>query len=106
MKNGKTYIIGISAFYHDSAAALIRDGEIIGLEDIAPLIGTQLPNPGGVPIFIGNPVNRNEIQDDKYITYVGININGKLIFPPILIALIVCFSLKCLLNHKCVFYLP
>ncbi len=27
--NGPTYILGISAFYHDSAAALIRDGEII-----------------------------------------------------------------------------
>ena len=25
-----TYILGISAFYHDSAAALVRDGEIIG----------------------------------------------------------------------------
>ena len=24
-----TYILGISAFYHDSAAALIRDGEIV-----------------------------------------------------------------------------
>ena len=24
-----TYILGISAFYHDSAAALIKDGEII-----------------------------------------------------------------------------
>ena len=30
MPNSKsTYILGISAFYHDSAAALIRDGEII-----------------------------------------------------------------------------
>jgi len=27
--SGPTYILGISAFYHDSAAALIRDGEII-----------------------------------------------------------------------------
>lgn len=27
--NGPTYILGVSAFYHDSAAALIRDGEII-----------------------------------------------------------------------------
>ena len=26
---GEKYILGISAFYHDSAAALIRDGEII-----------------------------------------------------------------------------
>lgn len=25
-----TYILGISAFYHDSAAALLRDGEIVG----------------------------------------------------------------------------
>ncbi len=25
----KTYVLGISAFYHDSAAALIRDGEIV-----------------------------------------------------------------------------
>ena len=24
-----TYILGISAFYHDSAACLVRDGEII-----------------------------------------------------------------------------
>ncbi len=24
-----TYILGISAFYHDSAAALLRDGEIV-----------------------------------------------------------------------------
>src|SRR5688572_11389829 len=24
-----TYILGISAFYHDSAAALVRDGEIV-----------------------------------------------------------------------------
>ena len=24
------YILGVSAFYHDSAAALIRDGEIVG----------------------------------------------------------------------------
>ena len=24
-----TYILGISAFYHDSAACLIRDGEIV-----------------------------------------------------------------------------
>ena len=24
-----TYILGISAFYHDSAAALVRDGEVI-----------------------------------------------------------------------------
>jgi carbamoyltransferase len=29
MSNGPTYILGVSAFYHDSAAALIRDGEII-----------------------------------------------------------------------------
>lgn len=30
MADGKhRYILGISAFYHDSAAALIRDGEII-----------------------------------------------------------------------------
>ena len=27
--NGPTYILGVSAFYHDSAAALIRDGDII-----------------------------------------------------------------------------
>ena len=26
----QTYILGISAYYHDSAAALIRDGEIVG----------------------------------------------------------------------------
>src|SRR6266571_7141547 len=26
---GSTYILGISAFYHDSAACLLRDGEII-----------------------------------------------------------------------------
>ena len=24
-----TYILGVSAFYHDSAACLIRDGEIV-----------------------------------------------------------------------------
>jgi carbamoyltransferase len=24
-----TYVLGISAFYHDSAAALLRDGEIV-----------------------------------------------------------------------------
>jgi carbamoyltransferase len=24
-----TYVLGISAFYHDSAAALLRDGELI-----------------------------------------------------------------------------
>ncbi len=29
MKNSNMYILGISAFYHDSAACLIRDGEII-----------------------------------------------------------------------------
>lgn len=29
LKKDNTYILGISAFYHDSAAALIRDGEII-----------------------------------------------------------------------------
>jgi carbamoyltransferase len=28
-RKGGTYVLGISAFYHDSAAALIRDGEII-----------------------------------------------------------------------------
>jgi carbamoyltransferase len=27
--NGPTYILGISAFYHDSAACLLRDGEIV-----------------------------------------------------------------------------
>lgn len=27
--NGSTYILGVSAFYHDSAAALIKDGEVI-----------------------------------------------------------------------------
>lgn len=26
-------ILGISAFYHDSAACLVRDGEIVGSED-------------------------------------------------------------------------
>jgi len=26
-------ILGISAFYHDSAAYLVRDGEIVGSED-------------------------------------------------------------------------
>ena len=26
---GATYILGISAFYHDSAACLLRDGEIV-----------------------------------------------------------------------------
>ena len=25
----KTYVLGISAFYHDSAAAMICDGEIV-----------------------------------------------------------------------------
>ncbi len=29
MNNKHTYILGISAFYHDAAAALLRDGEII-----------------------------------------------------------------------------
>jgi len=24
-----TYILGISAFYHDSAACLVRDGEVV-----------------------------------------------------------------------------
>src|SRR5436853_1668767 len=27
--SGSTYVLGISAFYHDSAAALVRDGEIV-----------------------------------------------------------------------------
>src|SRR2546428_11016885 len=27
--NGPVYILGISAFYHDSAACLLRDGEIV-----------------------------------------------------------------------------
>jgi carbamoyltransferase len=29
MKDGKRYILGISAFYHDSAAVILRDGEIV-----------------------------------------------------------------------------
>ncbi len=29
MANGPRYILGISAFYHDSAGALLRDGEIV-----------------------------------------------------------------------------
>lgn len=29
MEKGPTYILGVSAFYHDAAAALLRDGEII-----------------------------------------------------------------------------
>jgi carbamoyltransferase len=29
MKDANTYILGISAFYHDSAACLVKDGEII-----------------------------------------------------------------------------
>ncbi len=29
MKNGSTYILGVSAFYHDSAACLLKDGEIV-----------------------------------------------------------------------------
>ena len=29
MSQGSTYILGISAYYHDSAAALLKDGEII-----------------------------------------------------------------------------
>ncbi len=29
MNNHTTYILGISAFYHDSAACLLRDGEIV-----------------------------------------------------------------------------
>ncbi|HVK85202.1 MAG TPA: carbamoyltransferase N-terminal domain-containing protein, partial [Kofleriaceae bacterium] len=29
MTNGSTWILGISAFYHDSAACLVRDGEIV-----------------------------------------------------------------------------
>ena len=29
MNNETTYILGISAFYHDSAACLLRDGEIV-----------------------------------------------------------------------------
>ena len=29
MKNNKTYILGISAYYHDAAAALLEDGNII-----------------------------------------------------------------------------
>ena len=29
MSNGTKYILGISAFYHDSAACLLRDGEIV-----------------------------------------------------------------------------
>ena len=27
--SGPTYILGISAFYHDSAACLLRDGEVV-----------------------------------------------------------------------------
>ena len=29
MSNNPIYILGISAYYHDSAAAILRDGEII-----------------------------------------------------------------------------
>ena len=29
MKNSKMKILGVSAFYHDSAACLVQDGEII-----------------------------------------------------------------------------
>ena len=29
MKNGRKYILGISAFYHDAATALLEDGEVI-----------------------------------------------------------------------------
>ena len=29
MSNSATYILGVSAYYHDSAAALLRDGEVI-----------------------------------------------------------------------------
>ena len=28
------YILGLSAYYHDSAAALIRDGEIVAAEGV------------------------------------------------------------------------
>ena len=35
------YILGISAYYHDSAAALIQDGEIIAAVQ-------EEPNPGGL----------------------------------------------------------
>jgi len=28
MRNGRTHLLGLSCFYHDSAAALVRDGEI------------------------------------------------------------------------------
>lgn len=29
MTAGSRYVLGVSAFYHDSAACLLRDGEIV-----------------------------------------------------------------------------
>ena len=43
-----TYILGISAFYHDSAAALIRDGKIISAAKEE--IFTRKKNDSGFPI--------------------------------------------------------
>lgn len=36
------FIIGISAFYHDSAACLVKDGEILSGKENVTTIGREL----------------------------------------------------------------
>ena len=40
-----TYILGISAFYHDSAACLLRDGHIVAAAQPATLTLKAVPQP-------------------------------------------------------------
>jgi hypothetical protein len=44
----QTYILGISAFYHDSAACLLRDGEIVAAARWAAFDGISIAKAGRI----------------------------------------------------------
>jgi len=75
-------MLGISAFYHDSAAALIKDGEIIALRALN-IKGEELDlsDVQTIDLAVSNGLLRSKLfEGDVVITYIG-NIGDVLRIP-------------------------
>ena len=66
--NSPVYILGISAFYHDSAACLIKDGDIVvsraGSVGVSYLITNPEPS-----VFASYLIRFKPLIDRKYVYY-------------------------------------
>ena len=63
------YILGISAFYHDSAAALLRDGEIVAAAQEERF--TRIKHDFGFPINAVNYCLKEAGIETKDLDYIG-----------------------------------